>query len=420
MNREKGKSFKFPRLALAATSVFGLTLAGCAEAKNESTPDENVTPTAERSIQDGRFLDLPFPPNQNMQIQQAWAGFNPTHYAMDIIKGDLDSSITWETFPVTAGADGKACANPPSRQGNAVLIEHNFEGEIVYEYSGHLKSIKPEIPPCAGVDRKEVKMHEVLGQAGSTGVVDDEGNPRDDWEHLHWALFKLNNGIRENIDPFDRYGTRDIYPNVNDPKYTNGLHCGPDTILIDCPTLSEVSQGNKTPEATFNNWREYASRNYGFKWEIPRDWEQTESVFIGSSVIIENFRHSEFVKMSASVFALDTNGQAISLSSQAQNTIEDTFEKGFVINPNESVRMDNNPQGISEISGIKVDGNPIITLYFYTDEYRADTRDIEILFVSDEELFDIKFSYSGELSKEETQRVHEVIMHLLSTFKRTN
>ena len=82
-----------------------------------------------------------------------------------------------------------------------------------------------------------------------------------------------------------------------------------------------------------------------------------------------------------------------------KNTIEDTFEKGFVINPNESVRMDNNPQGISEISGIKVDGNPIITLYFYTDEYRADTRDIEILFVSDEELFDIKFSYSGNYPK---------------------
>ena len=140
-----------PRIILPVTATLGLILGACSSDGKDSIPSvpnivdaQDLPLGAPEVLAEGRFLDLPFKPSPNMHIQQAWTSdYDPNHHAMDIIKGNLDYSSTWESFPVLAGADGKACANPSSRQGNAVLIEHNFNGKIIFEYDGHLKSIEP-------------------------------------------------------------------------------------------------------------------------------------------------------------------------------------------------------------------------------------------------------------------------------------
>ncbi len=252
LNFSLGKVPK-PGIILPATVFLGLIVGACSGDGKDSAPtlpvivDPHESPLgAPEILSEGRLLDLPFPPDPNMHIQQAWiSNYNPNHHAMDIIKGNLDNSSTWKSFSILAGADGKACANPPSRQGNAVLIEHNFNGKTIFEYDGHLESIEPSIPDC-GEKTKDVRRGEKVGMAGATGVVDEKGDPQPSWKHTHWRVFDANNN---SIDPFDISGERQLYPNIDDPKYTNGKLCGSKTILMGCPTeiTSTVSPKQPTP-----------------------------------------------------------------------------------------------------------------------------------------------------------------------------
>lgn len=174
----------------------------------------NLAADAEaKSPQEGQLLpglELPFPGHRDMKIQQGWiytAG--GIHGGIDFIKGELDDSDTWQSFPILAAASGEACANPPSREGNAVFIKHETNGETIYTYYGHLESIQINIPDC-GEGVKFVFQGEEIGEAGDTGTEDG-------WIHLH---FQLNDEDGNPIDPYDIYDTRDAYP---DPSQTGKL-----------------------------------------------------------------------------------------------------------------------------------------------------------------------------------------------------
>src|SRR5205823_1441665 len=72
------------------------------------------------------FLALPFVPTGNMRILSGWYySGGGLHGGIDYINGNVNSPGGWRTFPVIASADGEACGNCSSRQGNAVWIKHN-------------------------------------------------------------------------------------------------------------------------------------------------------------------------------------------------------------------------------------------------------------------------------------------------------
>ncbi|OGH21250.1 MAG: hypothetical protein A2958_02005 [Candidatus Levybacteria bacterium RIFCSPLOWO2_01_FULL_38_13] len=208
------------------------------------------------------LLDLPFPPDPNMRIQQAWTGPNPTHHALDIIKGKLNDSSTWETFPVLAAADGKACANPEDKQGEAVMIQHMVREITIYTYYGHLQSIKEGMPDCGGIP-EEVKRGDFIGMAGATGVLDEDKNPQPEWIHVHFRIFDEND---ISIDGFDISGPREYYPNINDPRFTDGKLCGSKNLIIGCPT-----EGKASPlETPFDpGWIEYSTYKKYYYIEYP-------------------------------------------------------------------------------------------------------------------------------------------------------
>src|SRR5947208_690383 len=73
------------------------------------------------------FLTLPFVPNSRMSILSGWyysssGGF---HGGIDYINGGVNDMSGWRSFPVIASADGEACGNCTTRQGNAVWIKHD-------------------------------------------------------------------------------------------------------------------------------------------------------------------------------------------------------------------------------------------------------------------------------------------------------
>src|SRR3989344_1647059 len=255
-----------PGIILPATLVFGLIAGACpADGKDSAPTVPGIVEPQESPIgvpeilPEGRFLDLPFPPDPDMHIQQAWTSdYDPDHHAMDIIKGNSDDSSTWKSFPVLAGADGKACKNPPSSHGNAVRIEHNFDRKTIFEYIGHLESIEPSIPDC-GQKTIDVKRGEKVGMDGATGVVDKEGDSQPNWKHIHWRIFDANNN---SIDPFDISGERQSYPNINDPRYKNGKFCGPKTILIGCPTETAPTVSPRQPTPTPQENKTYIEVRY--------------------------------------------------------------------------------------------------------------------------------------------------------------
>lgn len=219
----------------------GLTLTVLAAAC--TTPGEKSEEASQPQVEPAgtteRFLDLPFPEDPNMNVQQGWLEEDgDEHKGVDFIKGIPNRSATWEPFPVLASADGAACAIPQDEQrnpafGNAVLIEHQNNYET---YFGHLADIEDEIPTCRDGRTINVAKEQQIGTAGSTGVE----NPR--WIHLHFQVRDPQGRI---VDPYDLYAKRAEYPN---PNFTNDKVCGQNHLWIYCPTtlLEQVSAPTPT------------------------------------------------------------------------------------------------------------------------------------------------------------------------------
>lgn len=147
------------------------------------------------------FLTLPFEATESMNILSGWnyssGGVNG---GLDYINGSVNGG-RWSTFAVIASADGKACGNCTSRQGNAVWIEHTLNGRKYYTYYGHLASFDPSIPLGSQSRTVNVKRGQFLGWAGDTG---SRGAL-----HLHYALMDANSSA---IDPYSIGNRRQYYP----------------------------------------------------------------------------------------------------------------------------------------------------------------------------------------------------------------
>jgi murein DD-endopeptidase MepM/ murein hydrolase activator NlpD len=144
-----------------------------------------------------------------MQILSGWyyngGGF---HGGIDFIKGNYNSLSSWQTFPVIASADGEACGNCTSRQGNAVFVKHNLNGVTYYTYYGHLASISDNIPLGSQSRTTYVKRGQYLGMAGDTGARG--------MLHLHFALMNANSTP---IDPYSIGKLRGSYPAPNQTQF---------------------------------------------------------------------------------------------------------------------------------------------------------------------------------------------------------
>lgn len=177
--------------AVLAASLFAFTASPAAPA--------TAAPTTQNRVP---FLSLPFEANSTMQILSGWyyngGGF---HGGIDFIKGSYNSTRSWSSFPVIASADGEACGNCTSRQGNAVFIKHNLNGVTYYTYYGHLASIADNIP--LGSQSRTITVHrgDYLGMAGDTGARG--------MIHLHFALMNANSTP---LDPYSIGKLRGAYP----------------------------------------------------------------------------------------------------------------------------------------------------------------------------------------------------------------
>jgi murein DD-endopeptidase MepM/ murein hydrolase activator NlpD len=158
---------------------------------------------AARSKAATSFLTLPFVPNSRMSILSGWyySSSGGLHNGIDFINGDVDGIGGWRTFPIVASADGEACGNCSSRQGNAVWIKHELNGAIYYTYYGHLASIAKGIPLGSQSNTVWVKRGQVIGMAGDTG---SRGAL-----HLHFALYSASS---QPLDPYSIGKLRQYYP----------------------------------------------------------------------------------------------------------------------------------------------------------------------------------------------------------------
>jgi hypothetical protein len=144
-----------------------------------------------------RFLTLPFT-DPNVIVQQGWVGNTDyLHAGIDYILGARDTG-NWQSYDVVAAADGWACGNCTTRQGNAVWIRHQVDGKTYYTYYGHLDTIEPNIPLGDQQNVVWVERGQKLGDAGSTGAG---------ITHLH---FQVNYGPTI-VDPYDLWQMRDAY-----------------------------------------------------------------------------------------------------------------------------------------------------------------------------------------------------------------
>ncbi len=144
-----------------------------------------------------RFLTLPFTDPQ-IVVQQGWLySWGSQHGGTDYVLGGRDTG-KWRSFDVVAAADGWACGNCTSRQGNAVWIKHQIGGQTYYTYYGHLAAIEPSIPIGNQRNVVWVQRGQKLGVSGSTGA---------DSVHLHFQV-NLPSGP---VDPYDLWSTREPY-----------------------------------------------------------------------------------------------------------------------------------------------------------------------------------------------------------------
>lgn len=185
------------------------------------TPQEGKSSSGNASVAGGDLLNLPFPDDRAMNIQQGFLDDDgATHGGIDYIKGNIDGSPNWFTFPVLAAADGQACLNPPKREGNAVFIQHMINGATFFSYYGHLQdNLSKDIPECSSGKPKSVKKGEKIGDADSTGTP---------YLHLH---FQVNDFQGNPVDPYGLNAKRDRYPK---PDFSDGKECGPNALFAKC------------------------------------------------------------------------------------------------------------------------------------------------------------------------------------------
>jgi len=185
-------------LAVLAAYLFAFT--------GTSATPATAAPTSQNRVP---FLSLPFEATGSMQILSGWyyngGGF---HGGIDFIKGSYNSLSSWRTFPVIASADGEACGNCTSRQGNAIFVKHNLNGVTYYTYYGHLASISDNIPLGSQSRTTYVKRGQYLGMAGDTGARG--------MIHLHFALMNANSTP---IDPYSIGKLRGSYPAPNATQF---------------------------------------------------------------------------------------------------------------------------------------------------------------------------------------------------------
>jgi len=178
-----------------AVSLFSPLALSAAHASSTARPAQRIAATP--------FLSLPFVPNSRMSILSGWyySGGGGFHGGIDYINGGVNDFGGWRTFPVIASADGEACGNCTSRQGNAVWIKHNIDGVTYYTYYGHLASIAEGIPLGSQSRLVSVKRGQVIGMAGSTGASGIL--------HLHYGLYSASS---QPIDPYSIGKLREYYP----------------------------------------------------------------------------------------------------------------------------------------------------------------------------------------------------------------
>lgn len=178
-------------------SVFSPIAGHTAEARTTSAPAGQAS---------AQFLTLPFAGGSNMSVLSGWyySGGGGFHGGIDYINGSVNNG-GWRTFAVIASADGEACGNCSSRQGNAVWIKHEINGQTYYTYYGHLASIASYIPRGSQSDTVYVKRGQMLGWAGDTGASGAL--------HLHFALYNANSTP---MDPYSIGRLREYYPKPTD------------------------------------------------------------------------------------------------------------------------------------------------------------------------------------------------------------
>lgn len=223
--------------ASSSQSPSGTDSGSASPVESQKIQDNSVESITEYSSQ--HFLELPFPKNGNMHIQQGWTEpSSPNHHGIDYINGQVNNS-PWATFPVLAAADGKACFNPPSHIGKAILIQHRVNGSPIYTYYGHLTDYSHDIPDCQSGTGKIVHRGDKIGDAGADEVTDN-GVPQPTWIHLHFQVNGPDGSTP--IDPYDKRMSADQYP---DPSNANGKTCGLNYLWVECPEGQDP-----TPAAT--------------------------------------------------------------------------------------------------------------------------------------------------------------------------
>jgi murein DD-endopeptidase MepM/ murein hydrolase activator NlpD len=192
LTRTRNRSVLAAAFMVAAVSLW---VAPSASARTTSASARQPAPTP--------FLTLPFVPTPTMRVLSGWyySSSGSFHGGIDFISGNVNSVGTWRTFAVIASADGEACGNCTSRQGNAVWIKHNIDGRTYYTYYGHLASIDKSIPRGSQSRTVPVKRGDFLGWAGDTGASG--------LLHLHYGLY---NAASQPIDPFSIGKLREYYP----------------------------------------------------------------------------------------------------------------------------------------------------------------------------------------------------------------
>lgn len=197
--------------AALAGAALSVALLGATVLPSAHVADASTTRTPTRQIAATPFLTLPFVPNSNMHVLSGWyySGGGGFHGGIDYINGGVNNG-GWRTFPVIASADGEACGNCTSRQGNAVWIKHNVNGATYYTYYGHLASIGRNIPLGSQSRTVRVKRGDVIGMAGDTGASGAL--------HLHFGLYSASS---QPIDPYSIGKLREYYPQPRD--WTPGI-----------------------------------------------------------------------------------------------------------------------------------------------------------------------------------------------------
>jgi hypothetical protein len=152
---------------------------------------------AEKQTSPLPFLTLPFT-DPRIVVHQGWVySWGSEHMGVDYATG-APNSAKGDSFDVVAAADGYACGNCVSRQGNAIWIRHNVGGQTFFTYYGHLASIEQNIPLNNQKNTVLVKRGQKIGVSGSTGS---------NTLHLHFQV----TGPTGIVDPYDLWTTREPY-----------------------------------------------------------------------------------------------------------------------------------------------------------------------------------------------------------------